>query len=160
MGIKIHRFDFENLPAELDALVTDQTINRLRNSVRITVDLEKKTYAKVDIAIVLCSDKKIQELNKQYLDKDSPTDVLCFPYAAAGHAGLHADIFVSVEQAYYQAQDNFRDGMPVDSATLTRELAFLAIHGVLHLAGWDDDTDGHRQQMLARQEQVLNQIRD
>ena len=101
------------------------------------------------LTVRLTEDASIAALHQRFFDDPAPTDVITFPSgddlsASAGHLG---DIVISVETAAAQAVDA---GQAVE-----REIAFLALHGLLHLGGYDDDTKDARQAMLARQEQLL-----
>jgi probable rRNA maturation factor len=86
--------------------------------------------------IVFVSDRKMRELNKQFRGKNSTTDVLSFPFKADefdlddNHLG---DIVISLEQAQKQANEN--------NLTLELEIKQLILHGVLHLCGYDHETD-------------------
>jgi len=81
-------------------------------------------------AIAFVSDKKIRALNRQFRGVDKATDVLSFP---AGEKMNLGDIAVSVDTAAMQAKEN---GLSFDD-----EIAQLILHGLLHLAGYDHETD-------------------
>jgi len=83
-----------------------------------------------EVSILLCGDEFIQTLNSQYRGKDTPTDVLSF---AQEDELVLGDIVISVETATRQAQCA---NWPLES-----ELALLASHGLLHLAGYDDESE-------------------
>ena len=80
--------------------------------------------------IAFVSDKRIRELNRQFRGIDKPTDVLSFPADETSNLG---DVAVSVETAAVQAKDN---GLSFD-----HEIAQLILHGLLHLSGYDHETD-------------------
>jgi probable rRNA maturation factor len=80
--------------------------------------------------IAFVSDKKIRELNRQFRGIDKATDVLSFP---AGEKTNLGDIAVSVDSAARQAKEN---GLSFDD-----EIAQLILHGLLHLSGYDHETD-------------------
>ena len=80
--------------------------------------------------IALVSDKRIRELNRQFRGIDKATDVLSFPAEEESNLG---DVAVSVETAVVQAKEN---GLSVDD-----EFAQLILHGLLHLCGYDHETD-------------------
>ena len=80
--------------------------------------------------IAFVSDYKIRELNKQFRGVDRATDVLSFP---AGEKLNLGDIAVSVDTAAVQAKEN---GLSLDE-----EIAQLILHGLLHLSGYDHETD-------------------
>jgi probable rRNA maturation factor len=83
------------------------------------------------VALVLTGDRPVRALNARYRGKDKPTDVLSFP-AGGGEAGL-GDIVISVETAERNARALGR--------TLPQELDVLALHGFLHVLGYDHETD-------------------
>ncbi len=80
--------------------------------------------------IAFVSDKRIRELNRQFRGIDKATDVLSFPAEEEFNLG---DIAVSVETAALQAREN---GLSLD-----QEIAQLILHGLLHLCGYDHETD-------------------
>ena len=87
-----------------------------------------KSESSATIAFV--SDKRIRELNRQFRGIDKATDVLSFPADEPNNLG---DVAVSVETAATQAEEN---GLSFDD-----EVAQLILHGLLHLSGYDHETD-------------------
>jgi probable rRNA maturation factor len=85
-----------------------------------------------EVALVLAGDGTIRRYNRVYRGKDRPTDVLSFP-GAGGEAGL-GDILISVDTAARNARALGR--------SLAQELDVLALHGFLHVLGYDHETDG------------------
>jgi probable rRNA maturation factor len=81
---------------------------------------------------LLTDDRELRRLNRQFLGRDYPTDVLSFP-AANGSLG---DIAISVDRARQQAAEF--------GHSLEEEIAILMLHGVLHLAGMDHERDRGR----------------
>ncbi|HET9477911.1 MAG TPA: rRNA maturation RNase YbeY, partial [Pyrinomonadaceae bacterium] len=82
--------------------------------------------------IAFVSDKMIRQLNRQFRGVDKATDVLSFPAGDADETNL-GDIAISVETAARQAREN--------SLTFDQEVAQLILHGLLHLSGYDHETD-------------------
>ena len=82
--------------------------------------------------IAFVSDKRIRELNRQFRGIDRATDVLSFPADGPDESNL-GDIAISVETAAAQAKEN---GLSFDD-----EIAQLILHGLLHLSGYDHETD-------------------
>jgi len=80
--------------------------------------------------IAFVSDKKIRELNRQFRDVDKATDVLSFPAEEPNNLG---DVAISVETAATQAKEN--------RLSFENEIAQLILHGLLHLSGYDHETD-------------------
>lgn len=96
-----------------------------------------------ELAILLADNDRIRELNRQWRNLDEATDVLTFPAPAAA-AGFLGDVAISVPFAKEQAAAR--------GVTLDTEVAYLAIHGVLHIAGFDDISDADRNTMFAEME--------
>ena len=93
-----------------------------------------------EMSLVLAGDRLLHRLNRDYRGKDRPTDVLSFP-GEGGEAGL-GDVVISVETAERNARAGGR--------TLARELDVLALHGFLHVLGYDHETDGGTMDRLER----------
>lgn len=90
----------------------------------------------VDVTIAFLSNRQIKELNKRFRDIDRPTDVLSFPASDNFDASVDpnlGDIAIAVELAESQALEN--------KLEFDREIAQLILHGLLHLHGYDHETD-------------------
>lgn len=98
-----------------------------------------------EVSILLATDEAVRELNRAYRGIDSATDVLSFPAAAMPGAPL-GDIAIAIPFARSQAKAR--------GVALGLELAYLAIHGVLHLLGWDDASDEERDAMLVEMNRI------
>lgn len=97
-------------------------------------DIEETENKSTTIAFI--SDRKMRELNKQFRGKNSTTDVLSFPFEADEfeiEADNLGDIVISIEQAKKQAVENNLD--------IELEIKQLILHGILHLCGYDHETD-------------------
>jgi probable rRNA maturation factor len=88
-----------------------------------------------EVSVLLTGDEQIRRLNRIYRGKNKATDVLSFPAAGPqnGHVHLAGDLAISVETALRQAAEF---GHP-----LATEVQILVLHGVLHLSGYDHETD-------------------
>jgi probable rRNA maturation factor len=86
---------------------------------------------KPELVLAFVDNKAIQKLNRDFRKKDAPTDVLSFPYRENGPDGKFylGDIIISVPKAFDQARELGHG--------LDRELEYLAIHGFLHLLGYE-----------------------
>lgn len=111
--------------------------------------------AAVDVTLV--DDAEIHDLNREWRAIDSPTDVLSFALNDDGDlavepegAKLLGDVIISVERAVAQAAEY--------GHTFARELAYLAVHGTLHLLGFDHDGPQGQAAMRAKEEEVLRQL--
>ena len=103
-----------------------------------------------EIVIKLGGKEESQALNAQYRKKDYPTDVLSFPMEEELPDGFYlGDIFICYPIAREQAQEG--------GITIEQELLTLMLHGIIHLAGFDHETDSG--EMLKLQEQLLERLR-
>ena len=130
--------DFENI-------ATDKSVRETLQKAAETAITESSA----EITIVVCDDKFIQKLNKEYRNIDQPTDVLSFPSNETdlddGNRYL-GDIIISLPRATTQANEA---NHPVEE-----ELAMLAIHGGLHLLGYDHLTQSDKQRRWEKQATV------
>jgi len=109
-----------------------------------------------EVSLVFCDDAYIQNLNRDYRGKDQPTDVLSFalnegeePEIVDGPAQvLLGDIIISLETAARQAEEY--------NHSLEREVAYLTVHGMLHLLGYDHMTEEDKAEMRLEEEHVLS----
>jgi len=93
-----------------------------------------------EVTLVLAGDRLLHRLNREFRGKDRPTDVLSFP-GDGGEGGL-GDVAISVETAERNARELGR--------TLAQELDVLAVHGFLHVLGYDHETDDGTMERLER----------
>ena len=104
----------------------------------------KREKLKGELSITFVDDKKMKEMNKKYTNRDSITDVLSFGFDDMPE--LMGDIYISISQAERQKEED-----------LLSELKLLTIHGILHLAGYDDKTDRQRKIMREKEKHYLKQ---
>ena len=98
-----------------------------------------------DIAYIFCSDEKILEVNKAYLQHDYYTDVITFDYTEGDK--ISGDIFISVDTVRSNAEQFGTD--------YDEELHRIIIHGVLHLCGINDKGPGEREMMTRHENEAL-----
>ena len=98
-----------------------------------------------DISYIFCSDEKILEVNRQYLQHDYYTDVITFDYTSGNK--ISGDIFISLDTVRTNAEAFHTD--PVE------ELHRTIIHGVLHLCGINDKGPGEREIMESHENAAL-----
>ena len=99
-----------------------------------------------DIAYIFCSDERILEVNRQYLQHDYYTDIITFDYCEGNR--LSGDLIISLDTVRTNAEQ-FANG------DYKRELYRVIIHGVLHLCGINDKGPGEREIMEAAEERAL-----
>lgn len=101
-----------------------------------------------EVSVWVNSDAEIANLHERYMGIAGPTDVMSFPATDSPvREGYLGDIAVSYETAARQAADVGHEP--------EREIAYLALHGLLHLLGYDDLSSEERDRMLARQDALL-----
>ncbi|HOI85817.1 MAG TPA: rRNA maturation RNase YbeY [Acholeplasmataceae bacterium] len=110
----------------------------------------KHVKEKQTMQIIFVTQDEIKRLNQTYRNIDKPTDVLSFVNDDPMDKSL-GDIFISVDQATIQAQDF--------GHSLDRELGFLAVHGYLHLKGYDHHTPDEEKVMIEKQEEILKKAK-
>ena len=130
----------------------------IRRSCNAVLEYEK-FEGPAEISVTFVDNAAIKELNAQYRGKDMPTDVLSFPLGENGvydknedtGASLLGDIVISMEKAMEQAE--------LYGHALQREVAFLTVHSMLHLLGYDHEAGGlEAVRMREKEEAVLIQL--
>ena len=115
--------------------------------------IEIENLDNLEFNIILVDNNYIHELNKNYRGIDRPTDVITFALEdvddfKAIDTRVLGDIYISIDKARSQAIEY--------GHALTRELCFLAVHGFLHLLGYDHMKKEDEEVMFARQELILD----
>ncbi|AST06741.1 rRNA maturation RNase YbeY [Anoxybacillus flavithermus] len=121
---------------------------------------EEHVPDEAEVSVTFVDNEKIREINRDYRGKDQPTDVISFALEEMGEEEIAivgadvppvlGDIIISVPKAREQAEQYGHSFM--------RELGFLAVHGFLHLLGYDHETEEEEKVMFAKQEQLLQQF--
>ena len=113
----------------------------------------KNESVDVDLTIVLTDDKRLRELNRDYLGIDAPTDVLSFPASETDPetgARYIGDILISIPRAQDQAA--------AAGHALESEVQLLVVHGVLHLLGHDHAEPKEKARMWKAQREILTEL--
>ena len=133
-------------------------------SVAEQVLIAQGVNSEAELGLVIASQERIQQLNKDYLGRDRPTDVIAFsllPESSAGgdllpfvpppdglsHLG---EVIISYPQAVAQAEEQ--------GHSIKKEITILIIHGILHLLGYEDEKPELKRQMRAREKEILSCI--
>lgn len=117
-----------------------------------------ETGEEPEVSLSLVDDERIHELNREYRGVDRPTDVLSFALQEETddepdfefEDSLLGDIVISVPRAREQALEY--------GHSFERELVYLAVHGTLHLLGYNHEEDAEKQEMRAKEEEVMTAI--
>ena len=98
-----------------------------------------------DVSYIFCSDEKILEVNKEYLQHDYYTDIISFDYTEGKR--ISGDLFISLDTVKSNAEQ-----FGVD---YNEELHRIIIHGILHLCGINDKAEGEREIMTQKENEAL-----
>ena len=128
----------------------NQTDTPLDDLKKLMKRIFKHVKEKMSMQVIFVSQEEIHRLNLSYRGIDRPTDVLSFPNDDEDDKSL-GDIFISVEQAKKQAEEY--------GHSLDREIGFLAVHGYLHLKGYDHHTPEEEKEMVIMQEEILKKAK-
>src|SRR5262245_8156445 len=120
--------------------------------------LRETGLPRAEVSVLLTDDATIHELNRAYRGYDKPTDVLSFAQeehpadappmpTLPGEPPLLGDVVISVDTAIRQAETH---GVPLE-----QELALLTVHGILHLLGFEDETEAGAAKMREREREIL-----
>jgi probable rRNA maturation factor len=127
----------------------------ISNCIESAIKVEKLNVP-VEISVVLTDNEGIRELNRDYREKDVPTDVLSFPLyenledmmlLEDEEAIALGDIVVSLEKAHSQSIEYNHD--------FKTELGFLIVHGMLHLLGYDHEKDEDNEKIMRNREKRI-----
>lgn len=138
----------------------------IEDSINLSLDFEKVPY-ECEISVTIVDDERIHEINKEFREIDRSTDVLSFPLNEFEKVAdwqnfdedkasfnydtgelMLGDIILSAEHIIKQANEY--------GHTRKRELAFLVIHSILHLLGYDHMTKEDEEKMFSKQRQILD----
>ncbi|MGF3103756.1 rRNA maturation RNase YbeY [Rossellomorea sp. DUT-2] len=112
-----------------------------------------------EVSVTFVTNERIQEINREYRHKDQPTDVISFALEELGEDEVEivggqfprvlGDIIISIDRAKEQAEEY--------NHSFSRELGFLALHGFLHLLGYDHVEEMDEKKMFQRQKDILDE---
>jgi rRNA maturation RNase YbeY len=104
-----------------------------------------------EITVALVDDARLQSLHRDFMGIDTPTDIMTFPADESAGGVKGGELAISIDHAMTQAV--------AWGHSPEEEIAFLAVHGLLHLVGWRDDTEEQRERMLRRQHDLIDRWR-
>ena len=145
-------------------LIDNRTNFELTDEIKETIEkvcLKSLQYEEFnedcEISLSIVTNEEIHDINKQFRNIDSPTDVLSFPqltFEEGEEADVNengeivlGDIIISIDRAKEQAEEY--------GHSLKRELAFLSVHSMLHLMGYDHMVPEEEEDMFRRQKEIL-----
>ncbi|GER66936.1 endoribonuclease YbeY [Weizmannia acidilactici] len=142
----------------------DETNELAEENLRLVEDLlnyaaeQEGVEDGTELSVTFTDNERIREINREYRDKDQPTDVISFALEESGEGEIEiigeglprvlGDIIISVPRAREQAREY--------GHSFLRELGFLSVHGFLHLLGYDHMTKEDEAEMFGRQKEILD----
>jgi probable rRNA maturation factor len=149
--------DFNN---EIENLDLSHYYSLLKQIVKCAIENEKEKDAKnYEVAITFVGDEMIKTLNNQFRNIDKVTDVLSFPqydhindifFSDINVPILLGDIIINYHRCVIQAEEY--------NHSIKREIAYLTLHGVLHLLGYDHINNDDKKMMRKTEEKILKKI--
>jgi len=137
---------------KVEVFVKDVTLPLSKKQIKKTVQVVWKQEAKKpkgQISAIFVGNEYIKNLNKTFLARDYPTDVIAFRLE---EQPLEGEVYINVERAAEQAEQYHQ--------TVTAELNRLLIHGILHLLGYGDSTEQEKKQIKEKEDFYLSQVLD
>lgn len=140
----------ESLPPDIFFKQLTEVLNDL---------LVESSLGEGELNLIITGDDELERLNRQYRGKEGTTDVLSFPYLEPGMEEIQqgeefavGDIYISLDRALNQAEEA---GTKVEM-----EIALLAIHGLLHLAGYEHDSESGAELMHQKEQETLTSLKN
>ncbi|RIN87079.1 rRNA maturation RNase YbeY [Mammaliicoccus sciuri] len=137
-------------------VIDEDTKNQIESLLTFAAKKENITE-EAELSISFVDEEEIQAINRDYRDKDKVTDVISFSIEedepeieGLDMPRVLGDIIICLEVAKEQAESY--------NHSLSRELGFLALHGFLHLLGYDHMTEEDEKEMFSRQDEILNEF--
>lgn len=135
-----------------DKVEIGQNTQELLHSVIETTLKTENMNLNYEISVSFVTNEEIRNLNNHYRQNNKETDVLSFPFEDDFDIGINilGDIVISMEKAKEQAMDF--------GHTLERELAYLTVHSLLHLIGYNHMTEEEKQTMRSREKLIMKKL--
>jgi rRNA maturation RNase YbeY len=121
----------------------------LRQWIALTIQAHHKKLGQIDY--IFCSDEYLLQMNKQYLNHHTLTDIITFDYSNELTAEVAGEIYISINRV--------RENAEVFKCTFNDELHRVMIHGVLHLCGFKDKTKNQKQIMRAQEDEAIQSLK-
>lgn len=140
-----------DVEVQSDVETSEAVIDRLRAAAVTTLE-RQEVPQQAGLTLLLTAEERVRDLNRAYRGVDQATDVLSFPFGESLPDGGQylGDVAIAVPVARAQAA--------AAGHSLEAELVLLAVHGILHLLGYDHAQAGEKARMWAAQAQLLEQL--
>ena len=136
--------------------VSEEMLKEVENLLQFAAEREG-VQNQAEVSVTIVTNEDIQQINKEYRGKDTPTDVISFALEEEGEGEVEivgaemppvlGDIIISADRTREQAEEY--------NHSFKRELGFLAVHGFLHLLGYDHMTKEEEEEMFTKQKDLL-----
>lgn len=137
--------------------VSEEMLKEVENLLQFAAEREG-IQDQAEVSVTIVTNEDIQQINKEYRGKDTPTDVISFALEEEGEGEVEivgaeippvlGDIIISADRTREQAEEY--------NHSFKRELGFLAVHGFLHLLGYDHMTKEEEEEMFTKQKDLLD----
>ncbi|CAM2142044.1 rRNA maturation RNase YbeY [Bacillus halotolerans] len=137
--------------------VSEEMLKEVENLLQFAAEREG-VQDQAEVSVTIVTNEDIQQINKEYRGKDTPTDVISFALEEEGENEVEivgaemppvlGDIIISADRTREQAEEY--------NHSFKRELGFLAVHGFLHLLGYDHMTKEEEEEMFTKQKDLLD----
>ncbi|MGG4366035.1 rRNA maturation RNase YbeY [Bacillus subtilis] len=137
--------------------VSEEMLKEVENLLQFAAEREG-VQDQAEVSVTIVSNDDIHQINKEYRAKDAPTDVISFALEEEGEGEIEivgaemppvlGDIIISADRTREQAEEY--------NHSFKRELGFLAVHGFLHLLGYDHMTKEEEEEMFTKQKELLD----
>ncbi|MCY7985465.1 rRNA maturation RNase YbeY [Bacillus inaquosorum] len=137
--------------------VSEEMLKEVENLLQFAAEREG-VQDQAEVSVTIVTNEDIQQINKDYRGKDAPTDVISFALEEEGEGEVEivgaemppvlGDIIISADRTREQAEEY--------NHSFKRELGFLAVHGFLHLLGYDHMTKEEEEEMFTKQKELLD----
>lgn len=131
--------------------ITEEHMLEIEKAVKAVLKVEK-CEGDFEVSVSFVSNDEIRELNREYRNVDSETDVLSFPMDNDKFNGISilGDIVLSTQKIIEQAKDF--------GHSLEREMLYLTVHSMLHLLGYDHMSATEKEEMRSREKDIMKEL--
>ena len=131
--------------------ITEDNMKAIEKTIE-TVLKSEKCEGNYEVSVSFVTNEEIKELNREYRNVDSETDVLSFPMDDDGFDGMIilGDIVLSTQKIIEQANDF--------GHSLEREMLYLTVHSMLHLLGYDHMNSEEKEEMRQREKEIMKEL--
>lgn len=149
----------------------DEKLEKILEHVISEIIQEEKVDREVQISIIFVDNNEIRELNNEFRGIDKATDVLSFPMLEYPPHKVYNEVYLNYafEESYFEGEELILGDMALSlekaleqseeyNHSFNREVAYLTVHSILHLLGYDHIEEEDKIRMRLREEEILNKL--